>query len=434
MTNPYDNDKRLLELLERWQSGDFTSADEQEIQSLTGSDEFRRESAEGFMAMPDVDHAKHLTSLQKRLKERTGTAKRVLMPQLLTAVAAVVLLVVAVVWLIPSTENAAKQESLATESAPPVPPFSADSSDGPSAAEPDLAAAPAREREAIVAKDIEGTILSQTAEPGRTYPTFAISDTQVSFPVTAAPEPAAGEVAVAEMEQKNAEMAKVEEALANEEAAEHKLSYTHIRAPFNGFINRIPFKIGSLINEGSLLTSISENNQVFAYFDVSEKEYLAYAENSLKDSTGSKKVDLILADGKMHEQKGRIETIEGEIDGSTGNIAFRARFPNPDKILKHGASGKVRMTKRLINVLAIPQKATFEIQDKLYVYVVNKDNKLDIRNVTASNRLSHLFIISKSLKDKDMIVYEGIQNVSDGTVIHPRFIAMKEIFKELASE
>ncbi len=213
MTNPYDNDKRLLELLERWQSGDFTSADEQEIQSLTGSDEFRRESAEGFMAMPDVDHAKHLTSLQKRLKERTGTAKRVLMPQLLTAVAAVVLLVVAVVWLIPSTENAAKQESLATESAPPVPPFSADSSDGPSAAEPDLAAAPAREREAIVAKDIEGTILSQTAEPGRTYPTFAISDTQVSFPVTAAPEPAAGEVAVAEMEQKNAEMAKVEEAL-----------------------------------------------------------------------------------------------------------------------------------------------------------------------------------------------------------------------------
>jgi membrane fusion protein (multidrug efflux system) len=228
--------------------------------------------------------------------------------------------------------------------------------------------------------------------------------------------------------------AKVEEALANEEAAEHKLSYTHIRAPFNGFINRIPFKIGSLINEGSLLTSISENNQVFAYFDVSEKEYLAYAENSLKDSTGSKKVDLILADGKMHEQKGRIETIEGEIDGSTGNIAFRARFPNPDKILKHGASGKVRMTKRLINVLAIPQKATFEIQDKLYVYVVNKDNKLDIRNVTASNRLSHLFIISKGLKDKDMIVYEGIQNVSDGTVIHPRFIAMKEIFKELASK
>ena len=228
--------------------------------------------------------------------------------------------------------------------------------------------------------------------------------------------------------------AKVEEALANEEAAEHKLSYTNIRAPFNGFINRIPFKIGSLINEGSLLTSISENNQVFAYFDVSEKEYLAYAENLLKDSTGSKQVELILADGKLHDRKGRIETIEGEIDGSTGNIAFRARFPNPDQILKHGASGKVRMTKRLINVLAIPQKATFEIQDKLYVYVVNSDNKLEIRNITASNRLSHIFIISKGLKDKERIVYEGIQNVNAGNKIQPRFISMTDIFKDLASK
>lgn len=227
--------------------------------------------------------------------------------------------------------------------------------------------------------------------------------------------------------------AKVEEALANEEAAEHRLSYTNIRAPFTGFINRIPFKIGSLINEGSLLTSISENNQVFAYFDVSEKEYLAYAENLLKDSTGSKKVDLILADGKMHNQKGRIETMEGEIDGSTGNIAFRARFPNPDKILKHGASGKVRMTKRLINVLAIPQKATFEIQDKLYVYVVGADNKLEVRNITASNRLSHIFIISKGLKDKEKIVYEGIQNVTAGSQIQPRFISMTDIIKDLSA-
>lgn len=228
--------------------------------------------------------------------------------------------------------------------------------------------------------------------------------------------------------------AKVEEALANEEAAEHKLSYTNIRAPFNGFINRIPFKMGSLIDEGSLLTSISENNQVFAYFDVSEKEYLAYAENLLKDSTGSKKVDLILADGKVHDHKGRIETMEGEIDGSTGNIAFRARFPNPDKILKHGASGKVRMTKRLINVLAIPQKATFEVQDKLYVYVVTQDNKLEIRNITASNRLSHIFIISKGLKDKERIVYEGIQNVNAGDKIQPRFISMNNIIKDLASK
>jgi len=228
--------------------------------------------------------------------------------------------------------------------------------------------------------------------------------------------------------------AKVEEALANEESAEHKLSYTLIRAPFNGFINRIPYKIGSLIEEGSLLTSISENNQVFAYFDVSEKEYLRYAQNVVKDSMSSKTVELVLANGQMHSSKGKIETIDGEIEASTGNIAFRARFNNPDKILKHGASGKVRMTKRYVNVLAIPQKATFEIQDKLYVYVVNKEGVVETRNISSEHRLSHIFLVSKGLKDKDVIVYEGIQNVREGMKIKPQFIPMEDIITTLSAQ
>lgn len=228
--------------------------------------------------------------------------------------------------------------------------------------------------------------------------------------------------------------AKVEEALADEESAEHRLSYTQIRAPFHGFINRIPFKIGSLIEEKSLLTSISENNQVFAYFDVSEKEYLRFAENTAKDSIGSKTVSLILANGKEHSTTGKIETIESEVEASTGNIAFRARFDNPDKILKHGASGKVRMAKRFINVLAIPQKATFEIQDKLYVYVLKPDNTLEMRNISSSNRLSHIFLIDSGLKDKEKIVYEGLQNVTAGAKIKSRFISMAEIIKTLSSK
>jgi membrane fusion protein (multidrug efflux system) len=228
--------------------------------------------------------------------------------------------------------------------------------------------------------------------------------------------------------------AKVDEALANQESAEHKLSYTQIRAPFHGFINRIPYKIGSLIEEKSLLTSISENNQVFAYFDVSEKEYLRFAENSARDSIGSKTVDLLLATGKMHTAPGRIETIESEVEASTGNIAFRARFDNPNKVLKHGASGKVRMTKRFINVLAIPQKATFEIQDKLYVYVLKPDNSLEMRSIGASNRLSHIFLVDSGLKDKEKIVYEGLQNVRAGVKIQPRFVAMAEIIKTLSTK
>jgi RND family efflux transporter MFP subunit len=228
--------------------------------------------------------------------------------------------------------------------------------------------------------------------------------------------------------------AKVEEAMANWESAEHRLSYTQIKAPFHGFINRIPFKIGSLIEEKSLLTSISENNEVFAYFDVSEKEYLRFAENMAKDSIGSKTVNLILANGKEHSTTGKIETIESEVEASTGNIAFRARFANPDKILKHGASGKVRMTKRFTNVLAIPQKATFEIQDKLYVYVLKPDNTLEMRNISSSNRLSHIFLIDSGLKDMEKIVYEGLQNVTAGAKIKSRFIPMAEIIRTLSSK
>lgn len=114
MTNPYHNDKRLLELLERWQSGDFTRADEQELQSLTASDEFRRKSAEGFMSAPEDDHAGRLASLRSRLHSRTGTARRVIMPQLLAAVAAATILVLAVVWLMPMQEKqSASEESVA---------------------------------------------------------------------------------------------------------------------------------------------------------------------------------------------------------------------------------------------------------------------------------------------------------------------------------
>lgn len=229
-----------------------------------------------------------------------------------------------------------------------------------------------------------------------------------------------------------AQKAKMDEAAAHQAHAELKLSNTEIRAPFNGIVNRIPYKVGSLIDEGTLLTSISENDQVYAYFDVSEKEYLNYARNVQKDSVSSRVVSLLLADGTEHTHQGYIETIEGEIDAGTGNIAFRARFKNPDKLIKHGASGKVRLKKRHDNVLVIPQKSTFEIQDKLYVYVVDKDNVLRMRNVETLYRLPHLFVVSKGLNRGELIIYEGIQNIRDGMVIKPKMVPMQNIIKQLA--
>jgi len=224
-----------------------------------------------------------------------------------------------------------------------------------------------------------------------------------------------------------AQKASLEESAAHQAHVKIKLDNTKIKAPFAGIINRLPHKIGSLIEEGTLLTTISENDEVYAYFDVSEKEYLNYARNIKKDSVTSKVVSLILADGIEHGAKGVIETIEGEIDEKTGNIAFRAKFSNPDKIIKHGASGKVRLLKKYENALMIPLKSTFEIQDKLYVYVLNKKNKLEVRNIEVKHRLPHFYIVSRGLKAGDHILYEGIQNVKNDMQVSPQFVSMKSI-------
>lgn len=119
-TNPYHDDKRLLELLERWQSGDFTRADEQELQSLADSDDFRREAVEGFWSLPETDHSQHLSALRQRLRQQSGHGKRAFFPQLFMAAAAVLLLVLAVVWLIPSGEKTATLAQQETAPAAPA--------------------------------------------------------------------------------------------------------------------------------------------------------------------------------------------------------------------------------------------------------------------------------------------------------------------------
>ena len=227
--------------------------------------------------------------------------------------------------------------------------------------------------------------------------------------------------------------AKVEEAKANEAFAKIQLTYTQIKAPFSGIINRLPIKAGSLLEDGTLLTTISQNEDVFAYFDVSEKEYLDYADN-LKHTTTAKNVTLLLANGEEHPVKGRIETSDGEIDPNTGNIAFRARFNNPDKLLKHGASGKVRLLKHYKKALLIPQKATFEIQDRIYVFVVDKMNKVKSRAIVTTKRLPHFYLVDAGLSTQDQVIYEGIQNLRDGMTIKPSFVKMKDIMYKLSKE
>ncbi|WP_129715400.1 efflux RND transporter periplasmic adaptor subunit [Pedobacter sp. SYP-B3415] len=217
----------------------------------------------------------------------------------------------------------------------------------------------------------------------------------------------------------NEARAKVNEAQAQIDDARQHLSYSLVRAPFEGIIDRIPFKSGSLVSEGSLLTTLSDNRKMYAYFDVSENEYLQFVKNGKGQFNANKETTLVLADGSVYPLKGHIETQESTFSDGTGSIAFRAVFPNPDHLLKHGASGKVQLRSALKTCLLVPQKSVFEIQDKNYVFIVGKDNKVSMKSFVPSMRLAEFFVVGSGLKPGDRIVYEGVQNIRDGAKINP---------------
>ncbi len=223
--------------------------------------------------------------------------------------------------------------------------------------------------------------------------------------------------------------AKLDEAKAELALAEFHLSQTEIKAPYDGVLDRIPLKLGSLIDEGALLTTLSDNKNIYAYFNVSESEYLNYKAAAGKESENT--VSLLLANNQEHKYKGTVETVEGQFDNETGNIAFRAKFPNPDMLLKHGETGKVQMTVPVKNALIIPQKATYEIQDKLFVFVVDKNNTVQSRQITISGRLPDLFVVQSGLAADDKILLEGVQRVKDGDKISFDFQQPEEVLAHL---
>lgn len=215
--------------------------------------------------------------------------------------------------------------------------------------------------------------------------------------------------------------AAIDQAKASLANAQLLVSLTNIRAPFNGVINRLPFKRGSLVEEGALLTTISDLREMYGYFNVSEKEYLAFIKKRHDpNKTTIREVELVLADDTHYPYKGKIETTETIFEGNSGTIAFRARFPNPKQLLRHGSTGKIRLSNDVDDALLVPQKAVFEVQDKNFVYVVDGGNKVRIRPFVPRSRVEQFYIVQSGLKAGDRVVYEGIQSLKDGMKIVPR--------------
>lgn len=215
--------------------------------------------------------------------------------------------------------------------------------------------------------------------------------------------------------------AAVQEAEAALNNAKVFLSYTTITAPFDGVIDRIPLKAGSLINEGSLLTTLFDESSMYAYFHISERDYLKYLEAKRKGDANLEKdnIPLILADGSKFGCLGRIETIGSQVEGATGAITFRARFNNPQGILKHGSSGTIQLRSDAENVLMLPQKAVMEIQDKNYVYIVDDSNKVKLRSFSIARRVGSSYHVKSGVKENERIVLEGSHLLREGMTIIP---------------
>lgn len=220
--------------------------------------------------------------------------------------------------------------------------------------------------------------------------------------------------------------------------AELSLATTHnaltsVRAPFDGMMGRFEVRLGSLVEEGSLLTTLADNSTVWVYFNVSEAEYLDYKSDKLRSGShgAPQEVKLLMANGKRFEHVGRVETIEADFNNETGNIAFRATFPNASGLLRHGETGKILMTVPNKDVLVIPQMATFEVLDKRFVFVVDEKNVVHSRAITIAHELPQLFIVQSGLSETDRIVVDGLRKVRDGDVVAVKYQQPREVLAHL---
>ncbi len=223
--------------------------------------------------------------------------------------------------------------------------------------------------------------------------------------------------------------AKFDKAKAELALAQVHRSFTEIRAPFDGIIDRLVVKLGSLMDEGDLLTNLSDNSQMWVYFNVPEAEYLDYKTHL--NSPEKPRVNLLMANNELFNHEGIVETIEADFNNETGNIAFRATFPNGEGLLRNGETGEIEMKSPVKNAIIIPQKATYEVLDRKYVYVVGKDSVIHAREITIGAELEDLFIVSKGLAPNERILLEGLRKVKDKDKIEYEYEDPKSVIAHL---
>lgn len=219
-------------------------------------------------------------------------------------------------------------------------------------------------------------------------------------------------------------------AKAEVELAAAELAFTQIKAPFDGIVDRQYEQQGSLLEEGDMLTTVSDNGVMWVYFNVPETDYLAFAsrpdardpENPQKLDLRGARIELQLANGSFFGQTADdAVTVESTFDNETGNILFRADFANPDRLLRHGQTGTLWIHQAMKDVLVIPQRSTFEILDQQYVYVVGDDGVARQRPISIAHETDDIFVIEDGIQSSDRIVLEGVRQIHDGEHVEAEY-------------
>jgi len=223
--------------------------------------------------------------------------------------------------------------------------------------------------------------------------------------------------------------AKYKQALAEVKLAQVHVDFTRIQAPFDGIMDTLNVREGSMVEEGTHLTTLYDNSQMWVYFNVPEAEYLDYASETKR--AGSTTVELLMANDKVFAHPGKVATIEADFNNETGTIPFRADFPNPEGLLRHGQTGNSLMTTVIPDALLIPQKATFQVLDHTYVFVVGPDAKVKQQRIEIAEELEDLFVVTQGLQESDRLLLEGVRQVTDGQTIAYDFLPPAEAYARL---
>jgi membrane fusion protein (multidrug efflux system) len=221
-------------------------------------------------------------------------------------------------------------------------------------------------------------------------------------------------------------LANVEQAKAAVSTANINLGYTLIKAPVSGFVGRLPKKQGSLVSNTDLapLTLLSDAHEVHIYFSLSEEDFIGfntnYAGKSMTDRINHlPAVSLVLTDNTVYAQQGKIDMVDGQFDKSTGSISLRATFPNAKGLLRSGNTGKIRLGLVHADALVVPQSATVEMQDKIFVFTVADSNKVRKMPIIISGKSGPNYLVKEGIKAGDRIVLSGLDRIKEGEVINP---------------